>query len=149
MSLKSTIGEATKAAMRARDKARLGALRLINAELKRVEVDERVELDDARLLAILDKMIKQRTDSERQYREAGRDDLADKEAFEIEVIREFMPAALSAEEIEALVDAAIAETGADGMRQMGQVMAVLRPQVQGRVDMGAVSALVKTRLAGS
>ncbi len=149
MSLKTTIGEATTAALRARDKTRLGALRLINAEIKRIEVDERCEIDDARVLAILDKMIKQRADSERQYRQAGRDDLADQEAFEIDVIREFMPAALTAEEVGALVDAAIAEAGADSMRQMGQVMALLRPRVQGRADMGAVSALVRSRLTAS
>ncbi|MEE4300013.1 MAG: GatB/YqeY domain-containing protein [Pseudomonadales bacterium] len=146
--LKSRITDAVKDAMRARDKERLATLRLVTAELKRVEVDERIELDDARVLAILDKMLKQRTDSESQYRAADRADLADKEAAEMVVIREFMPAALSDEEIDALIDAAIASTGAESMREMGKVMGVLKPELQGRADMGAVSGRVKARLTG-
>ncbi|HSG89269.1 MAG TPA: GatB/YqeY domain-containing protein [Pseudomonadales bacterium] len=144
--LKTRILEAVKDAMRARDKVRLGTLRLVTAEIKRVEVDERIEVDDERLLVILDRMLKQRTDSEQQYRAADRADLADVEAAEMAVIREFMPAALSEAEITALIDAAVAATGAEGMRDMGKVMGVLKPDLQGRADMGAVSALVKARL---
>lgn len=144
--LKQRILDAVKEAMRARDKARLAALRLITAEIKRIEVDERIEPDDARVLTILDRMIKQRNDSESQYRGAGRDDLADVEAAEIAVIREFMPAALSDADIAAHIDAAVAASGAEGMRDMGKVMALLKPQLQGRADMGAVSGLVKARL---
>lgn len=146
--LKARITDAVKDAMRAREKERLATLRLVTAELKRVEVDERVELDDARVLAILDKMLKQRTDSESQYRSADRADLADKEAAEMVVIREFMPAALSDAEIDALIDEAIASTGAESMREMGKVMGVLKPELQGRADMGAVSGRVKARLGG-
>lgn len=140
------IRDAVKDAMRARDKVRLGTLRLVTAEIQRVEVDERVEVDDARALAILDKMVKQRLDSEAQYRSAGRDELADAEAAEIAVIREFLPAPLEDAELAALVEAAVAETGAEGMRDMGRVMGVLKPKVQGRADMGTVSDRVKARL---
>lgn len=146
--LKTRITEAVKDAMRARDKVRLGTLRLVTAEFKRVEVDERIEIDDARALAILDKMVKQRNDSEQQYRAAGRDDLADAEAAEIVVIREFMPQPLTDAEIDALIDEAIAASGADGMRDMGKVMGQLKPRLQGRADMGAVSGRVKSRLGG-
>ena len=132
--------------MRARDKQRLGALRPMTAELKRVEVDERIELDDTRVLAVLDKMVKQRNDSLSQYVQAGRDDLADQERFELALLREFMPEALDEAAIAALVDEAIAGCGATSMKDMGQVMAALRPNVQGRADMGAVSAMVKARL---
>ena len=142
------IRDAVKDAMRARDRARLGALRLVTAEIQRVEVDERIEVDDARALAILDRMVKQRLDSEAQYRAADREDLAAAEAAEIAVIREFLPAPLDDDALVALVDAAVAETGAEGMRDMGRVMAVLKPRVQGRADMGAVSARVKARLGG-
>ena len=144
--LKARIEAAVKDAMRARDRVRLGTLRLITAEIKRVEVDERIDPDDARVLNILDRMVKQRLDSESQYRSAGRDDLADVEAAEMVVIREFMPAALSEDEIATRVDAAIAATGAESMRDMGAVMAELKPQLAGRADMGAVSALVRQRL---
>jgi len=144
--LKTSIESAVKDAMRAREKARLATLRLVTAEFKRVEVDERIELDDARVLAILDKMIKQRTDSEAQYRAADRADLADVEAAEMAVIREFMPAALSDEEIDAAIDAAVAASGAESMRDMGKVMGILKPELQGRADMGAVSGRVKARL---
>ena len=144
--IKQRIENAVKDAMRARDKQRVGALRLITAELKRVEVDERIELDDTRVLAVLDKMVKQRNDSLSQYEQAGRDDLADQERFELALIREFMPEALDEAAIAALVDEAIAGCGATSMKDMGQVMAALRPNVQGRADMGAVSALVKARL---
>ncbi|MCC5874150.1 MAG: GatB/YqeY domain-containing protein [Gammaproteobacteria bacterium] len=147
MDLKTRINEAVKDAMRARDKPRLGALRLIMAEIKRVEVDERIEVDDARVLVILDKMLKQRAESERQYRDADRTDLADVEAFEIALIREFMPAPLAEAEIDSLIEAALTESGADDMRAMGKVMAILKPKLQGRADMAAVSARVKARLA--
>ena len=144
--LKLRIQEATKAAMKARDKPRLAALRLINADIKRVEVDERKALDDREVLVVLTRMLKQRNDSRSQYRDAGRDDLADQEQFEIDVITGFMPVPLSESEIAARIEAAIAAVGASGMRDMGKVMARLRDDVQGRADMGAVSALVKARL---
>lgn len=147
MDLKTRISEAVKDAMRARDKARLGALRLIMAEIKRVEVDERIEVDDGRVLLILDKMLKQRAESERQYRDAGREDLAAVEAFETALIRDFMPAPLDEAEIDSLIETALSESGAEDMRAMGKVMALLKPQLQGRADMAAVSARVKARLA--
>jgi len=145
--LKTQIESQVKDAMRARDKARLGILRLVMSEFKRVEVDERVELDDARILAILDKMNKQRKDSLSQYEQAGRQDLADQEAFELAVIAEFLPEQLSDQELQALVQQAIATTGAESMKDMGKVMGIVRPEVQGRADMGAVSALVKSQLS--
>lgn len=145
--IKSRIDNAVKDAMRARDKQRLGALRLIAAEFKRVEVDERIELDDERVLAILDKMAKQRKDSLSQFIDAGRKDLADQEQFEIDLLAEFMPEALEESAIIALVEDAISQTGAGSMKDMGQVMGILRPKVQGRADMGQVSALVKQKLA--
>lgn len=144
--LKQTITEAMKDAMRAKAKARLGTIRLILAELKRIEVDERIELDDARVLAVLDKMNKQRRDSIQQFEAANRDDLAAVEREEMEVIATFLPAALSEDEINALVDQAISQTGASGMQDMGKVMGVLKPQLQGRADMGAVSKTIKARL---
>jgi len=146
--LKSQIQSDMKTAMKAGAKARLGAIRLILAAITQREVDERIELDDSQVLAVLDKMVKQRRDSITQYSAAGRQDLADVEQFELEVIQGYMPAALSETELSALLDAALAQTGASGMSDMGRVMAVLRPQIQGRADMGAVSALVKRRLAG-
>lgn len=132
--------------MRARDKQRLGVLRLMMAEFKRVEVDERIDLDDTRVLAILDKMNKQRKDSLHQFEKAGRDDLAAQESFELGVLAEYMPEALSESEIENLVESAMTETGASAMKDMGALMAVLRPKLQGRADMGLVSQLVKSRL---
>jgi uncharacterized protein YqeY len=136
-----------KVAMRARDKPRLGALRLIMADFKRIEVDERIELDDERVLVILDKMTKQRKDSLKQFEDAGREDLAKQEALEIAVIAEFLPDQLSDDEVSGLVKAAIAETGAASMQDMGKVMAIVKPQVQGKADMGAVSGLVKAQLS--
>ena len=136
-----------KLAMKARDKSRLGALRLMMADFKRVEVDERIELDDERVLVILDKMTKQRKDSFKQFEDAGRGDLASQEALEIAVIAEFLPIQLSDEEVFDLVKAAIAETGAASMQDMGKVMAIVKPQVQGKADMSAVSGLVKAQLA--
>lgn len=132
--------------MKARDKARVTALRQITAEFKRVEVDERIDIEDPRALQIFDKMTKQRRDSLSQYEAAGRQDLADQESYEISVIAEFMPAALSETELEALIASAILEAGATSMQQMGAVMGVLQPQVQGRADMSAVAALVKAKL---
>ena len=135
-------------AMRAKDKARLGTLRLVTAAIKQIEVDTRDELDDPGVLAVLEKMLKQRRDSLQQYSDAGRQDLADQESYEIGIIEAYMPAALPAEELAGLIDAAIAEAGAETMRDMGKVMGLLKSQVQGRADLGAVSASVKQKLAG-
>ena len=146
--LKESIGEATKDAMRARAKERLAALRLMNAEIKRVEVDTRKILSDDDILQILNRMLKQRQDSLQQYEAAGREDLAAVERQEIDVIREFMPAPLSDAELEAEINAAVTATGASSPKDMGALMNVLRPRVQGRADMGQVSARVKARLAG-
>ncbi|WP_105102913.1 GatB/YqeY domain-containing protein [Microbulbifer pacificus] len=142
--LKETLATATKDAMKAREKARLATLRLINAEIKRVEVDERIELDDARILAVLDKMTKQRRDSITQFEKAGRPELAEVEQQEIDVIQEFLPEQLSEAEIQEIVTTAVKETGASSMADMGKVMALVKPQVQGRADMGVVSKLVKS-----
>lgn len=144
--LKQSLTEAMKDAMRAKDKERLGAIRLILAEIKRVEVDERIEIGDERVLAILDKMVKQRKDSADQYRQAGREDLAAIEDAEIRVIQGFLPAALSDEELDRLIKMAVEQTGASSMQDMGKVMGVLKPQVQGRADMGSVSQKVKAHL---
>lgn len=132
--------------MKARDKSRVSALRLIMAEFKRVEVDEQIELSDDRVLAILDKMTKQRKDSLEQFKSAGRDDLVEKEAAEISVIAEFLPAKLDESELIELVAGAVSEVGATSMRDMGKVMGLLKPRVQGRADMAEVSNLVKARL---
>jgi hypothetical protein len=144
--LKQQLTEAMKAAMKAGDKPRLAVIRLVNAAIKQREVDERIELNDEQVLAVLDKMVKQRRDSIQQYSDAGRDDLAAQESAEIDVIQEFLPEALSADEIAAIIDAAIAETGAESMRDMGKVMGKVKPQVQGRADVGQVSGLVKQKL---
>jgi len=144
--LTATIKAAMKAAMKAREKERLGTIRLILSEFKRIEVDERIEIDDARALVVLDKMVKQRRDSADQFQKAGRDELAAQENFEISVIQEYLPAQLSEAELVAMVDAAIAASGATGMQAMGAVMGQLKPQLQGRADIGAVSQLVKSRL---
>ena len=145
--LKDRIRQDTAAAMRARDRARVAALRLVAAEIKQREVDSRESLDDAGVLAVLDRMLKQRRDAAEQYRAAGRDELAAAERFEIEVIETYLPAPLTAEEVAALVAAAVEATGASSMRDMGGVMARLRPEVQGRADMAEVSRLVRARLA--
>lgn len=144
--LKTTITDAVKDAMRAKDKERLGVLRLITAEIKRIEVDERIELDDARVLAVLDKMVKQRRDSARQFADNNRQDLADKELFEINIIQAFLPQQLSEDEIRALVAKTAAEQDAKSMADMGKLMAALKPQVQGRADMAIVSQAVKAQL---
>lgn len=146
MSLKKQIYTAMKEAMRAKDKARLGAIRLIQAEVKRIEVDERIEVDDQRLIAIMDKMIKQRRDSIAQFEAAGRQELVDIEVAEIDVIQDFLPTALTEQEINNLIQQAIASTGAESMRDMGKVMGILKPQIQGRADGGIVSGAVKKAL---
>ena len=148
MPMKTQLTDAMKDAMRAKDKPRLSAIRLMLSEVKRIEVDERIEISDERLIAILDKMIKQRRDSITQYEAAGRQELADIEIGEISVIQEFLPVALTEDEISAMITAAIGATGAESMRDMGKVMGILKPQIQGRADGGAVSGLVKSALNG-
>jgi len=138
---------AMKAAMKAREKQTLATIRLIQAEFKRVEVDERIEIDDVRALSIMDKMVKQRRDSAKQYRDAERPELADQEDAEIAIIQTFLPAQLSAEEIDALIDDALAGIEAEGMAAMGALMGKLKPQLQGRADMGEVSKRVKAKLS--
>lgn len=147
MSLKVKINDDMKAAMKARESARLAAIRLLLSAMKQKEVDERVELDDAAVLAIIEKMLKQRKDSITQYEAAGRQDLADAEKFEVEVLSAYMPQALSAAEVEAIVAAAVAQSGAAGPQDMGKVIALVKPQVAGRADMGEISKLVKAKLS--
>ena len=147
--LKSRILEDVKDAMRARDRARLGTLRMVTAAIKQQEVDQRtVSLDDSAVVAVLEKMLKQRRESVRQYESAGREDLASGEREEIAVIEQYMPQALGAAEIDAIIEAIIEDTGAATMKDMGRVMGLLKPRVQGRADMGAVSASVRARLSG-
>jgi len=146
MSLKQQIQDDVISAMRERAQKRLGTLRLITAAIKQIEVDKRVELDDSAVLAVLDKMAKQRRESLQQYEDAGREDLAAQERFELELISGYLPEALSEAEVARLIEQAIAETGAEGMRDMGAVMNRLRGDVQGRADMKAVSNAVKARL---
>ena len=146
--IKKAITDAVKAAMRAKEKERLGVLRMVTAEFKRIEVDERIDVDDARVLAVLDKVVKQRRDAATQYTDAGREDLANIEQFEIGVIKDFLPQPLSEDEIQALINEAIANTGANGMGDMGKVMGFIKPKAQGRADMGAVSKLIKASLQG-
>lgn len=146
MTLKQQISDDMKNAMRAKDSARLGAVRLLLAAIKQKEVDERIELDDAAVIAIVEKQLKQRKDSASQFQAAGRMDLADQEKFEIGVLNAYMPQALSAEEVAALIQQAVAETGAASARDMGKVIAWLKPKLAGRADMAAVSGLVKNAL---
>lgn len=146
LSLVEQVKAAMKAAMKARDKQTLSAIRLIQADFKRIEVDERIEIDDARAIAIMDKMVKQRRDSAKQYRDADRPELADQEDAEIIVIQTFLPEQLSAADIDALIDEALAGIEATGMAAMGQLMGKLKPQLQGRADMGDVSQRVKAKL---
>ncbi len=146
--LVATVKAEMKAAMRAKDKARLGTIRLIQSEFKRVEVDERIEIDDDRALSILDKMLKQRRDSANQYRDAGREELAAVEDAEIVVIQSFLPEQLSVDDITALIDEALASIEAKGMAAMGPLMGQLKPKLQGRADMAEVSKLIKAKLAG-
>jgi len=149
MSLKERITEDMKNAMRAKDSERLGTIRLLLAAIKQREVDERIVLDDANVIAVTDKLIKQRKDSFSQFSAAGREDLASKEASEILVLQEYMPQQLSPAEVAAAVQAAVLETGAAGPQDMGRVMAVLKAKLAGRADMTALSGLVKAALAGS
>ncbi len=148
MTLKQRLTDDMKAAMKSGEKDRLGVIRLVNAAIKQREVDERIELDDAQVLAVLEKMLKQRKDSVTQYEAASREDLAAVERYEISVIQGYLPQPLSEAEVEALVAAAIAESGAAGPQDMGKVIGLLKPRVAGRADMGALSGLVKKKLAG-
>ena len=147
MTLKAQLTEDMKTAMRAKDSASLSTIRLVNAAIKQYEVDERNEADDARVVAILTKMIKQRKDSAQIYTDAGRSDLADKENAEIDVLNRYMPAMMSADEIQATVAAAIADSGAAGMADMGKVMGLLKTRLAGQADMAAVSQALKTALS--
>ena len=144
--LKDRLQDDMKAAMRAQEKDRLGAIRLILAAIKQREVDERITLDDAAIITVLDRMAKQRRESISQFQSAGRTDLVAKEEFELGIIQDYLPAALSDAELTQLIDSAISESGASGIRDMGKVMGLLKPKVQGRTDMGALSAQVKERL---
>jgi uncharacterized protein YqeY len=148
MSLKQQLTDDMKTAMKAGEKDRLGVIRLINAAIKQREVDERIELDDAAVLAVLEKMVKQRKDSVSQYESAGREDLAAIERAELAIIDTYLPAKLDEAAIAAAIDAAIAQTGAAGPADMGKLMGVLKPQLAGQADMGLVSKLVKQKLAG-
>lgn len=145
--LKIRINEDMKAAMRAKEKERLGTIRLILAAIKQREVDERIELDETQVLAVLDKMVKQRRDSIEQYVNAGREELADKERFEMDIIQSYMPAALSEAELDALIKEVVVAVGANSMQDMGKVMAELKPKIQGRADMGQVSQKVKAAIS--
>ena len=144
--LKDQIQDAMKTAMKGGDKERLAVIRLIMAAMKQVEVDERIELDDTRVLGILDKMVKQRRESISQFKTGGRDDLATKEQAEIDIISDFLPQALSEEELESIINKAISETGAATMKDMGKVMGIVKPRITGRADVGAVSQKIKSLL---
>ena len=148
MSLRLQIAEDMKSAMRAKDVPRLSAIRLLMAAIKQREVDERIELSDDQVIAAIEKMLKQRRDSICQFESAGRQDLADTEKFEVSVLQGYMPQPLTDAEAEALVVAAIASSAAAGVKDMGKVMAIVRPQMAGRADMGKVSALIKAKLGG-
>ena len=145
--LKETLSQATKAAMKARDKERVATLRMVNAELKRIEIDERRDLSDDDVFAVLNKMLKQRKDAMAQFRDANREDLAAVEAYEIGVIEAFLPAQMDGDELADFVAALVTKSGAQGMQDMSKVMGLLKSEGQGRVDMGRASALVKTQLA--
>lgn len=145
--LKSVITESVKNAMRAKDKPRLAVLRMITAEIKNIEVNERIEVDDPRLLGMLDKMVKQRRDSARQYIDNDRPELAEQEQYEIDVIQDFLPKQLSEEELRQIVSETARELGASSMADMGKLMGALKPKVQGRADMGQVGQIVKAQLS--
>ncbi|GAM67709.1 transamidase gatB domain protein [Vibrio sp. JCM 19236] len=147
MALIDTLKEEQKLAMKAKDKPRLGTIRLALSAIKQREVDEQITLNDDDIIAVLTKMVKQRRDSVAQYESAGREDLAEVERVEITVLEEFMPQPLTEEEVAALIEGAITESGAAGMQDMGKVMGILKPQIQGRADMGKVSGLVRSKLA--
>jgi uncharacterized protein len=146
MSLKERIQQDMKDAMRAADKPRLATIRLILAAIKQIEVDERKDLDDTGITIVLDRMVKQRRESISQFEKAGRTDLVDQEAAELAIIQTYLPEPLSESELNALIDEAMAQTGASSIKDMGKVMALLKPKLQGRADMGAVSAMIKARL---
>jgi uncharacterized protein len=146
MSLKEQIQEDMKSAMRAKEQRRLGTIRLLLAAIKQREVDERITLDDPQILSVIDKMLKQRRDSLSQYLNAGRQDLADQEAYEMSVLEEYLPEQLSALEIDQLIQKALQESGASSMKDMGKVMTILRPELQGRADMAKVSVKIKQAL---
>ena len=148
MSLNDTLQQDMKAAMRAADKRRLGVIRLINAAIKQREVDERIDLDDSQVIVVLDKMAKQRRESIEQYEKAGRNDLAEQEHFELEVLKTYLPEQLDDAEIDAMIAEAIAATGAQSVKDMGKVMGQLKARLAGRADMGAVSGRIKARLSG-
>ena len=147
MSLKDRIGEDMKAAMRARDQARLSAIRLLLAAIKQKEVDERIALSDADVVTIIEKMLKQRRESVTHYEAGGRADLAEAEKFEMKVLSEYLPQQMTEAEIARAIDAAVSEAGAAGVKDMGRVMGLLKPRLAGRADMGKVSAQVKSRLS--
>ena len=146
MSLKERISEDMKAAMRAKDSERLGTIRMLQAAIKQLEVDERITLDDAQILAVLEKMVKTRKESLEQFTTAGRADLAEKEASEIAQLQAYLPEQLSAAELDAVITAAIASSGATSIKDMGKVVAAVKQHAAGRADMGAVSAIIKTKL---
>jgi uncharacterized protein YqeY len=148
MSLKERITEDMKAAMRAKDSERLGTIRMITAAIQQREVDERIQLDDAQVLAVLEKMIKMRKESVAQFSSGGREDLVAKENKEIELLQAYLPAQLSEAELDALIDDAIAKSGATSIKEMGKAMAILKQNAQGRADMGVVSAKLKAKLGG-
>lgn len=145
-SLKQGLTDAMKTAMKGGDKKRLGVIRLVLAAIKQVEVDERIELEDERILAVLDKMVKQRRESISQYKDAGRNDLVEVEEYEITVLQDYLPEPLSENEITQMIEKAIADTGASSIKDMGKVMGILKPQMQGRADMGPVSGKIKAQL---
>lgn len=147
MSLKETLLADIKAAMKARAKPQLAVLRLFSAAIKQQEIDERIELTDQQVLATLDKMVKQRRESIRQFTDASRMDLVEQEEFEISVLKDYLPEPLNADEITAMIEQAVADSGAQGAADMGKVMGLIKPQAQGRADMGAVSKLVKAKFA--
>ena len=145
--LKTRINDDVKTAMRSKDKQRLGTLRLLTAAIKQIEVDQRIELDDDNIVAIIEKMLKQRKDSIEQFEKAGRNELAEIEIKEVAILKEFMPEQLSDAEVETLIDEAIAATGAEAMKDMGKVMGILKPKLAGKADMGAVSGKIKAKLS--
>lgn len=147
--LKKRIQDSVIQAMKSGEKARLAVIRLITSSMKQIEVDERIELDDARVTAILDKMVKQRRESIAQFQKAGRDDLVKQERFEVDVIQEFLPQALSEEEVDNIVNQAIVQTGASSIKDMGKVMGLVKPQIIGRADVGEVSGRIKSRLTSN
>ena len=145
--LKTRINDDVKTAMRSKDKERLGTLRLLTAAIKQIEVDKRIELDDEQVVAVVEKMLKQRKDSIEQFEKAGRNELAEIEIKEVAILKEFMPEQMSDADVDALIDEAIASTGAEAMKDMGKVMGILKPQLAGKADMGAVSGKIKAKLS--